>query len=453
MNLSKMNFGKKLMGRMALLVALVGVGLGAASLQQARPAAAFDDGSGREWRQLYETTYLSWDAVATVCPQDGVTACTGAVGGKDLTGWVWATADQVGALMAPYGTGFGGGVGFLDVMRWTGYQSTTYSYAEWTYGWTSSKDADGYPIGGGASYGYWPPAGGVGLGPVASTTEVNQYRGVFLWRDANADWTPPIITPTITGTLGNNGWYRSNVGLTWSVVDAESAIVSQTGCEPATVNADTAGVSFTCQAASQKASASATVTIKRDATAPGMTCATPAPVFQLGQQLALVSANVTDAMSGPAATTVSAAANTTAGGSFAVAMTGSDLAGNTASKSCGYQVVVPTCRGFVPTILGTANGETINGTAGRDIILALGGNDTINGLGGDDVICAGDGYDTVDGGLGNDLIDGGDGNDTLNGGDGDDTIDGGLGNDAIDGEGGKDRCTSGEIRMSSCNAY
>ncbi|HEY3453328.1 MAG TPA: SBBP repeat-containing protein, partial [Bryobacteraceae bacterium] len=44
-----------------------------------------------------------------------------------------------------------------------------------------------------------------------------------------ADITPPLITPQITGTLGNNGWYRSAVIVNWSVSDPESGIASSTG--------------------------------------------------------------------------------------------------------------------------------------------------------------------------------------------------------------------------------
>jgi len=36
--------------------------------------------------------------------------------------------------------------------------------------------------------------------------------------------TPPVITPTITGTLGDNGWYTNDVTISLSVTDPESAI-------------------------------------------------------------------------------------------------------------------------------------------------------------------------------------------------------------------------------------
>src|SRR3954451_24744086 len=102
-------------------------------------AMAFDDTHGREWGQLYTTTGLSWDQVATVCPRDGVTPCSGTVGGRDLTRWVWATDAQVVEMMSEYAPDlatadppslsgpdyFLQAHGFLSVMRWTTFTSLT----------------------------------------------------------------------------------------------------------------------------------------------------------------------------------------------------------------------------------------------------------------------------------------------------------------------------------------
>jgi hypothetical protein len=89
------------MVRRGAIRAVVGVSVvvamlsGAAAAQADPPADLTDDGTGKRWRPLTDTTRLSWDQVAHVCPSDGATPCTGAIGAKDLTGWVWATADQV----------------------------------------------------------------------------------------------------------------------------------------------------------------------------------------------------------------------------------------------------------------------------------------------------------------------------------------------------------------------
>ena len=82
------------------------------------------------------------------------------------------------------------------------------------------------------------------------------------------DTTPPVIVPVISGTLGSNGWYTSNVSLTWNVSDPESAISATSGCDPASVNSDTPGITFTCTATSAGGTASKSVVVKRDATPP-----------------------------------------------------------------------------------------------------------------------------------------------------------------------------------------
>ncbi|MBB3044574.1 calcium-binding protein [Nocardioides soli] len=96
---------------------------------------------------------------------------------------------------------------------------------------------------------------------------------------------------------------------------------------------------------------------------------------------------------------------------------------------------ITTCRGQLPTMVATADGQTITGTDGDDVIIAWGFADvTVNAGAGNDRICG----DPV-------AVDGGDGNDTIftvggtvNAGAGNDvvshaggTTDGGPGNDRI----------------------
>lgn len=97
---------------------------------------------------------------------------------------------------------------------------------------------------------------------------------VALWEIPPADSTPPVITSTITGTSGNNGWYAGDVAVIWSVTDEESSVSSSTGCDPSTVTVDTSGVVFTCSATSAGGTATQSVTIKRDMTAPSISCGT-----------------------------------------------------------------------------------------------------------------------------------------------------------------------------------
>jgi YVTN family beta-propeller protein len=95
---------------------------------------------------------------------------------------------------------------------------------------------------------------------------------VALWEAVTTDSTPPNIQPTITGTIGNNGWYVDDVEVSWSVTDPESSISSSTGCNNSTFTADATGITVTCSATSGGGTEIQSVTIKRDATGPGISC-------------------------------------------------------------------------------------------------------------------------------------------------------------------------------------
>ena len=75
---------------------------------------------------------------------------------------------------------------------------------------------------------------------------------------------------------------------------------------------------------------------RTDATAPVVTCP-PAPSFMVGEG-AQITAAVSDALSGPVASEASAPADTSAVGERGVAVSGADLAGNTARTTCSFNV-------------------------------------------------------------------------------------------------------------------
>ena len=122
------------------------------------------------------------------------------------------------------------------------------------------------------------------------------------WK-AFTDVTPPSIIPHVDGMLGDNGWYTGDVTVTWEVADAESALLGTSGCDAASVIADTTGTAFTCTATSYGGTESASVTVKRDATPPDVTCAsTPSTLWPPNGKLVAVDVAVTiaDATAGPA---------------------------------------------------------------------------------------------------------------------------------------------------------
>jgi hypothetical protein len=71
---------------------------------------------------------------------------------------------------------------------------------------------------------------------------------------------------------GSNGWYKSDVSLTWNVTEPESPnSLQKTDCVDQNVTADQAETSYSCSASSAGGSAGpASVSIKRDATAPSI---------------------------------------------------------------------------------------------------------------------------------------------------------------------------------------
>ena len=64
----------------------------------AQVSAAYTDAVGNRWASVYDIAGLNWNEIAAVCPRDGYTACTGVLDGSDVSGWIWATQEQVRAL-------------------------------------------------------------------------------------------------------------------------------------------------------------------------------------------------------------------------------------------------------------------------------------------------------------------------------------------------------------------
>jgi len=145
---------------------------------------------------------------------------------------------------------------------------------------------------------------------VGASTVCGSAPSVGVFVVAAADPTPPVIVPHVAGPLGNGGWYTGDVTVTWDVSDPQSPISATTGCDPVTVWADTAGTTLTCTATSDGGTASAVVTVKRDATPPVVRCrALPSTLWPPSHGLVpvFVVVRVKDATSGPAGFVLSAA--------------------------------------------------------------------------------------------------------------------------------------------------
>ncbi len=168
-----------------------------------------------------------------------------------------------------------------------------------------------------------------------------------------SDDSPPLIVPTVTGTIGDNDWFTSDVTVSWSVTDSESNITSTNGCDETVVTSDTAGTTLTCTATSEGGTASELVTIKRDATAPTLApTVSPNPVAV--NESSTATSNATEATSGVASESCDPV-DTSSIGPGSVTCTATDLAGNTSTADASYTVVNPdsTAPVITPSVIGT----------------------------------------------------------------------------------------------------
>lgn len=155
------------------------------------------------------------------------------------------------------------------------------------------------------------------------------------------DTTPPVITADVAGTQ-SGGWYTSNVSVTWTVTDPETAITSTSGCEASSVTSDTDGMTFTCTASSSGGEDSESVTIKRDATGPAIAFSGNAGSYTVDQTVS-ITCSASDALSGMASSTCPGASGDAYAlglGSHTLNASATDIAGNQSSASASYTVTV-----------------------------------------------------------------------------------------------------------------
>jgi uncharacterized protein YegL len=158
---------------------------------------------------------------------------------------------------------------------------------------------------------------------------------------AVVDPTPPEITPLVTGSIGNGGWYTGDATVSWSVVDAESEISGSVGCDQTTILTDTTGTDLSCQASSAGGPSSQSVTVKRDATPPTVTYTGGKATYALDETIAITCA-AADATSGLASSTCHdlSAPAWTIPGTTKLTATAQDNAGNSGSGSVTFTVQV-----------------------------------------------------------------------------------------------------------------
>lgn len=180
----------------AIKIVLLAITIFAASAVTKSQTAPVNDGHGKEWMQLQGSLGMSWNQVAQICPQDGMTPCSGVAAGRSFNEWVWATDLQVLQLFSYYEPAMEtnrsvGGMQyfftaqtFLSAFRPTFSFCGTYQCGAHGAGWTSTRDENGLPIVGSVGWGNTNVSidGGFGVGPVSNPDESSGYRGVWLWR-------------------------------------------------------------------------------------------------------------------------------------------------------------------------------------------------------------------------------------------------------------------------------
>ena len=161
----------------------------------------------------------------------------------------------------------------------------------------------------------------------------------------NIDQTKPTIVGSIAPVSpdGSNGWYVTAPTVTFNCNDALSGVASCVvdGTSPASdhvtlgESASAQTVGGTATDVADNTDAASMSGMKVDLSDPMVACGAT-PTFMVGQ-LGNVTASVTDAISGPAAGSVSAPATNPNGGS--VSLTGYDNAGRSSTISCPYHVI------------------------------------------------------------------------------------------------------------------
>ncbi len=206
---------------------------------------------------------------------------------------------------------------------------------------------------------------------IASTT-ASPPQGV-----CGADFTPPIITPVVSGTIGDNGWYTSDVTVTWVVIDNDSQILSDSGCGPTTIDFDTTGTTLTCSATSVGGTASNSITIKRDATPPLLTPIIAGTAGNNGWHTSdvEVSFDCTDATSG-----IANCSGTTLlsdeGINPCVFGNATDQAGNTASATVDGIKIDKS----LPVLTASRTPANANGWSNDDVVVTFECADSVSGI-------------------------------------------------------------------------
>lgn len=178
---------------------------------------AYVDAQGREWRQTAASINATWNQIAAIAPTDGVTPAQGFLNGQDLTGWVWATRQQVTELYSEFvpeiaqSPSLGGsaytlaGLYFLGVFQPTSQFYTTFGGSLYVSGWTATSNGNQAYIP--EASGQYPVFyGSFNTAALADKTSATQFRGAWFFRPAAGTFQ------NLGGSLAGTSGYAGLVG-------------------------------------------------------------------------------------------------------------------------------------------------------------------------------------------------------------------------------------------------
>src|SRR5215213_2068884 len=115
---------------------------------------------------------------------------------------------------------------------------------------TTNAATIGYSVSSTAPDGGIATVSGVASGGLSTGNGYNNNPGKFtvtLDVPTPSDTTPPDISYVLNPATpnGTNGWYKSNVSLTWNVTDPESS-VTKTGCNDQNITTDQVATTYSC---------------------------------------------------------------------------------------------------------------------------------------------------------------------------------------------------------------
>lgn len=193
---------------------------------------------------------------------------------------------------------------------------------------------------------------------------------------ADHDTSAPVVSYTLSGTAGTNGWFKSNVTINWSATDPEG--VTSSTCLIAQLVSTEGSATYSCTATSHGGTATGQVTLKIDKTPPQVSAAVPARAPDANgwhNHPVGISVSGADATSGIASCDQPTYAGPDSS-SAAVAASCRDLAGNTASTSVALKY-----DGTAPTVTPAADrAPDGNGWYRKPLTVTFNGADATSGI-------------------------------------------------------------------------